>query len=103
MSKVIGTVAPVDTNVHRDMKETANSAARFWLELGTQRFRVLVTIPDQILRPMQGSQGRSIQRGQIELVVRPELRRAGNSLGGGLEQEEVISGCTGDYNSFQAG
>lgn len=103
MAKVIGTVSAVDSIVQKDIRETASSAAKFWLELGTQRFRVLVTIPDQILRSIQGPHGRAMQRGQIELVIRPELRRAGNSLGSGLELEEVISGCTGNYNSFHTG
>ncbi|QDS73016.1 hypothetical protein FKW77_009125 [Venturia effusa] len=103
MAKVVGTVSPVDDNALGDMKEIANSAARFWLELGSQRFRVFVAVPDRILRSMQGSSGRGAQRGLVELVIRPELRRAGNSLGGGLGREEVISECTGEYSSFQSG
>jgi hypothetical protein len=102
MSKILSTVCQVDSTVQVHMRGIANTAARLWLQLGTQRFRVLVIIPDQIVRSMQGTQSRSMHRGLVELVIRPELRRAGNSIGGGFDQEEIISGCKGDYSSFQS-
>jgi hypothetical protein len=66
-----------------------------WLEMGTQRCRLVVVVPDFVKSAFQ----RNTRRGsKMELVVLPEVRRIGNSQGGDLDREEVVSGCKGqDY------
>jgi hypothetical protein len=101
--KVLSMVRSVDGDTRSDMKSLANKAARMWLDLGSRHFRIQVVIPDQTVKSIQNLSTRPGYRGLVELVIKPELRRAGNSMGGDLNREEVISGCKGEFSSFQTG
>jgi hypothetical protein len=67
--------------------------------MGTQRCRLRVIIPESV---RSTSQRNSRGEKKMELVVMPEMRRIGDSKGGALDREEVVSGCKGEYNSFSA-
>lgn len=64
-------------------------AAHMWIQMGTQRCRILVVIPGGALNS-QSVRARKAREEGLELVVKPELRRCGDSKGKHLDEEEIM-------------
>jgi hypothetical protein len=104
LSAVLGSVSSVDSRIRTEMKKLAEKAAELWLKVGIQRFRVIVLMSDPNKTSLQG---REVRMGKSkeprELVIRPEMRRIGNSQEEELDREHVISDCRGIYTDFESG
>jgi hypothetical protein len=82
LSRVMSTSA----NQQNVVKDIVRQAAKLWLDIGIQRCRILIVVP-------QGSRGASRrQDGQRtrEFIVQPEVQRFGNAQGEGLDTQEVV-------------
>lgn len=99
LSNAIGSVTSINNDTLNEMKALGRKASRLWLQMGTQRCRILIFIPDSIKSPIQ----RNSRRGRnTELVILPEMRRIGNSQGEELDPETAVAVCKGEYSSLSA-
>jgi hypothetical protein len=97
ISHMLGKVSSVDGNISTIIKELVRQAAKFWLDMGSQRCRIVVVLPKLAENT---SDARRRERRALELVVKPEVRRIGNSQGQQLEKQEVIGGCQEEHSTF---
>jgi hypothetical protein len=100
VSQVLESVASVEGSVTKDL---SYKAAKLWLEFGSQRCRIFLVMSDSAKNRSQGGRPRGRYEGVQDLVVKPEMRRVGNSYGQELHREEVVSDCEGVYNTIQFG
>lgn len=70
-------------------------AVNMWLEFGMQRCRILVVMQGPKLRSI-GEKIRTAHGETLELIVRPELKRFGNSKGQDVHIEETVEDCVGE-------
>lgn len=67
-------------------------AARLWLDICSQRYRILVILPNSSGNVLKATKGGCKS---LKLVVKPEIRRIGNSHGQELAKEEIVRGWRG--------
>lgn len=96
LSEVIDSVSVVDSVIQESMSTLAGKAAQLWLDIASQRFRVIIMMGDLTHGPGGG-------RDPKELVLQPELRRFGNAVGEKLDRFDIVTGCRGKYMSFHSG
>jgi hypothetical protein len=96
LSRVVGSVSSLDSHTLKDINTFTRKAARLWLEMGTQRCRLRVVIPDSVRSAVQDTR----RLKTAELVLMPGMLRIGNNEGASLDREEVVSGLKGEYRSF---
>lgn len=89
---ILGKISNMNEDIAQLSAEIPHKAARMWLEMGTQRCRILVVMPGSNLSS-QLERVKSAQQGSLELALRAELLRFGNSKGQNLEKKEIIGGC----------
>ncbi len=70
-------------------------AAKMWILFGTQRCRIMIVMHD-LKTETESKVKKSSQTSAVELIIRPELRRIGDSDGGSLEKEQTVAGCEGE-------
>jgi hypothetical protein len=78
-----------DSKTVKQIREMVQLAARFWLKMGSQRFRIVVLLPN--LGDITAD-GRRREHLPEKVIARPELRRIGNSLGQQLDSIDVVVG-----------
>jgi hypothetical protein len=71
------------------LKKLIKTAADSWLEICSQRYRVLVVLPSSNGNVFKAGQRRS---GALRLIAKPEIRRIGNAQGQELGKGEVTIG-----------
>ncbi|CAI6331926.1 unnamed protein product [Periconia digitata] len=85
-------ISSVEAHIERNLLDLVKLCGQLWLEVCSQRYRVNMVLPtdaqDLLIAPFEGI-------GKLKLVIKPELRRTGNSQGLELSKEEVISGWKG--------
>jgi hypothetical protein len=74
-------------------------AAKFWLNVSSQRCRILLYFPPLGINALRSREALSTS---IDLVVQPEVRRKGDVQGQRLDREQVVKGCEGEHTKFQA-
>ena len=88
-------VSDLDEAATTSIRLLIEKVAKAWIAFGTQRCRIVVVM--QGLKTETESKGQTGEKpNSIELIIRPELRRIGDSDGGSLEKEQVIAGCEGE-------
>lgn len=101
ISEAIARVASVSVNEQEHLKNFVKIAADDWLEICSQRYRVLVVLPNgdgNILKSGWKKSGTV-----LKLIARPEVRRIGVAQGEELGREEVIGDWTGSENVWKRG
>jgi hypothetical protein len=98
--KAVEAVSQVTTSDLQTVQDFVKLAAKFWLEVSSQKCRVLLVFPPHIPNALVRDQKKVAT--VLELVVQPELRRIGNAQGQRLDMEHVIKGCEGDHTKFPA-
>jgi hypothetical protein len=84
--RTLGRLVATTSSQQNAIKDMVRQAAKLWLDIGIQRCRILIIVP-------QGSRGTSRRHdGQRlrEFVVQPEVQRFGNSQGENLDTQEVV-------------
>lgn len=95
LTTMLGEVCNLDKNSVHAAESIVMKAVKIWLEFGSQRCRILVVMQGSSLKTI----GERIQRARedtLELVVKPELKRFGNSKGQDVHVEETVEDCTGE-------
>ncbi|KAF2729145.1 hypothetical protein EJ04DRAFT_580833 [Polyplosphaeria fusca] len=88
-------VNEVDEKTRQLLRTIIDKAAKAWILFGTQRCRLVIVIHG--LDSTIDSKGPEKEHnGNVELVLRPELRRIGDSDGQALDKEQVVVGCEGE-------
>ncbi|KAF2828906.1 hypothetical protein CC86DRAFT_465603 [Ophiobolus disseminans] len=93
----LGHITTLDEEEQGALDEILQSAANLWLEITSQRYRLFVVVPrgsEDVLRVV-GSDAESLQ-----LVVKPELERFGDSRGAGSRQGQSIAGWSGQIEVY---
>ncbi|KAH0556730.1 hypothetical protein GP486_005485 [Trichoglossum hirsutum] len=94
----IASVGDVDK---QNLRNLVRRAAKFWLEVGQQRYRLFLIMSDSGREPSRSGQTAVDRDGTQKLVVVPELRRIGSGQGTGLENDELVADCKGVFSVFK--
>jgi hypothetical protein len=100
LSHELERVASMDVNDKQRMMDLVKKAAKLWLEVGQQRYRIFLLMSKSGTKPSQSGQAFVDTQ---ELVVGPEVRRIGNAQGERLEKDELVSECKGKFSVLYAG
>jgi len=95
MCQELEKITQVTSSDRQGMTELVKKAAKLWLEVGQQRYRVFVLMSDSGKEPARSSV--PDHDGALSIVVTPGLRRLGNSQGDRLEKEETVMGYKGKF------
>jgi len=100
ISQELGKVAPVSGSEKQRMSDLVKKAAKLWLEVGQQRYRMFLLMSDSGDEPARSRPAALDRDGTLGLVVVPELRRMGNAQGERLEKDELVMDCKGKFSVF---
>lgn len=79
-------VAKLDPAAFTKWNKMIEKAANVWIAMGTQRCRLRVVVPGGGLAE-QMDRVRNLKQGGLELIIKPELRRYGDSRGQDLRKD----------------
>jgi hypothetical protein len=77
------------------IKEITLAAARWWIDMGTQRCRLFMVMPDPLLRSDK-ERVEAAKEGTLKLTLKPRLEKHGDAQGKDLEEaretliEEIV-------------
>lgn len=100
LSDALAKVSDLDNGTLQSLEDIPKKAAKMWIEMGTQRCRILVVMHGSNLTS-QSDRVRKAREDVLELVIIPQLRRFGNSKGQDLYKKELIGGCDGSISSVR--
>lgn len=86
--EALGKISQLDQNQMKSLEEIPKKAAKTWIEMGTQRCRILVILPGSSVNSQAGRLKKA-REGGLDLVIVPELRRLGNSAGQDLDSDKT--------------
>ncbi|KAF2026787.1 hypothetical protein EK21DRAFT_115409 [Setomelanomma holmii] len=92
-------VAKVQTRDRKGLEGVVRFAVKIWLESCSQRYRLIVVLPEvhrHILTPG------FVENGGLRLVVRPDVKRYGDSHGKDLMRGESLAGWKGLSETYSA-
>jgi hypothetical protein len=92
ISQAVEKVATLGLKEQHVLNDLVRLAARLWLDICYQRYRILVILPNS-----SGNVSKVTKGGckSSKLVVKPEIRRIGNSHGQELAKGEIVGGWRG--------
>ena len=99
--KELGRVASITDIDKQNFNNLVRRAARFWLEVGQQRYRVFLLMSDSGTEPSRSGEIAVGKDGTQKLIVVPELRRIGSAQGDRLENDELVADCKGVFGVFK--
>ncbi|KAF2188027.1 hypothetical protein K469DRAFT_704299 [Zopfia rhizophila CBS 207.26] len=97
ISQAVKRISLLDERKLQTLQDLVRLAGRLWLDIGSQRHRIIVVVPGSSENVLKGTKTGSKP---IELVLKPEVRRFGNSQGQELDRVDVVGGCKGEYESY---
>jgi hypothetical protein len=86
---MLGKVSKLDQKALVAWNAIPKKAADMWIEMGTQRCRLVVVIPNGALTS-QAARAKKAREDGLELIIKPELRRYGDSKGQDLSKMETM-------------
>lgn len=93
--KTIASLGPSDDQT---LESVIRLCARTWLECCSQRYRLLVRMPDEVDDYLAPTTGR--EKYSLKVVVKPDIKRFGTSQGEDLAKGEVVTGWRGLVQSY---
>ena len=90
LSETLGKISQLDQPIQQALEEIPKKVAEMWVEMATQRCRIVVVLPGSNLKS-QLDRVKKAREGGFELVDMPGLWRFGNSKGQDLDKVEIIS------------
>jgi len=99
ISQAVEKVATLGLKEQQVLNDLIRLAARLWLDICSQRYRILVVLPNSSGNVLKVTKGGSKS---LKLVVKPEIRRIGNSHGQELAKEEIIGGWNGADAAYES-
>ncbi|KAF2115770.1 hypothetical protein BDV96DRAFT_574451 [Lophiotrema nucula] len=99
ISDAIGKVATLGVKERQVLHDVVEMAGKLWLEVGSQRYRIRVGFPLYAGTTVDILNSQRTFHESLTVVIRPELRRFGNSLGQELSNVETLSGWNGDLQT----
>ena len=94
MVSTIGELAALDKDSKDALKKMIKNAAKIWLELEMQRYRIFVEMQGSKLKSAEERVQRAYE-GTLELVLEPALKRFGNSNGLDIKVKATVGKCNG--------
>jgi hypothetical protein len=98
VSQELGRVSSMGHNDKQRISDLVRKAAKLWLEIGRQRYRIFLLMSQSGAKPSRSGQAFVNRDGTQELVADPELRRMGNVQGERLEKDELVPDCKGKFS-----
>jgi hypothetical protein len=95
LSQALEHVSTLDVTALKSIRNISEKASRLWVLLGAQRCRLLIAIHG-LNTTTESLKPRPSEDHFVELVVRPELRRIGDSAGELFDSMIVVAGCEGE-------
>ncbi|KAH7095167.1 hypothetical protein FB567DRAFT_21848 [Paraphoma chrysanthemicola] len=90
-------VATVQAKDRKRLEGVVRSAAKTWLESCSQRYRLIVVLPEGSSRILTSA---FVDDGALSLVVRPDVKRYGDSYGKDLMRGEPLAGWKGFTENY---
>jgi hypothetical protein len=97
ISNTLAKVTTLDREEKHALDGILQIAAKLWLEVCSQRYRLFVIIPNgnmDVLRHVRKDTG------ELRLVVKPGLQRFGNSKGTDMNQGEWLAGWRSEVETY---
>jgi hypothetical protein len=98
VSQELTRVASMGDSDEQRMMDFVRKAAKLWLEVGQQPYRIFLLMSKIGTTPSRSGQAFVDAHGEQELVVGPEVRRMGNMQGERLEKDELVPDCEGTFS-----
>jgi hypothetical protein len=100
-NRIESLISKVTSDFNSDIiKNMVELAADLWLEIGTQRCRILITIPLETAENLL--EGKRKESASVELIVKPKIVRFGNAAGEDLNKPpKIVANCDGEPLSVQ--
>jgi hypothetical protein len=95
LSQALEHISTLDVTALKSIRNISEKASRLWVTLGAQRYRLLIAIHG-LNATTESLKPRPSKDHFVELVVRPELRRIGDSAGELFDSMTVVAGCEGE-------
>lgn len=100
ISDALAKVSDLDNGTLQSLEDIPKKAAKMWIEMGTQRCRILIAMQGSNLTS-QSDRVKKAHEDVLKLVIIPQLWRFGNSKGQDLYKKELIKGCDGSISSVR--
>lgn len=97
LKTTLGKVAQLDDREKKGLESIVRLCARTWLECCSQRYRLLVVLPDGV-NDLMSLSGRDVRA--VKLLVQPHIKRFGTSQGEDLARGEAVTGWTGLVSAY---
>jgi len=101
MAQCIERVAQISFKEREHLKNLVKAAADNWLEICSQRYRILVILPNSEENILKSGWKRMGSTSALKLVARPEIRRIGNAQGQELERQDFVGDWQGSENVWR--
>ena len=101
MAQCIERVAQISFKEREHLKNLVKAAADNWLEICSQRYRILVILPNSEENILKSGWKRMGSTSTLKLVARPEIRRIGNAQGQELERQDFVGDWKGSENVWR--
>lgn len=95
----LGKVAHIASKNRQKIEDLVKMAATLWLEICSQRYRVRVILPEGC-EDIMASSGHLLN--PLRLIIKPALKRWGNSQGQDLFKEEFIGAWKGSQVEYES-
>lgn len=103
ISQELGRVTSVSSSDQQKIGDIVRKAAKLWLDVGQQRYRIFLLMSESNEKPARSGQASVNGGGKQELIVEPQLRRMGNAQGERIDRDEIVSNCRGKFHVFRSG
>jgi hypothetical protein len=84
-----------DKEITQAVQIVSEKAAELWIAFSGEKCQLLVAMND-LGTTTESSKAQAGENRSLNLVIRPELRRVGDSEGERFDSETTVSGCTGE-------
>lgn len=96
IAKELDNMLPITKNERQQVTDLVNAAAKWWLKVIREKYRVVLLVTDSSCLPASSGK-ESLDPGR-KLIVVPELRRFGNAQGDRLDKNELVMNCRGKFH-----
>jgi hypothetical protein len=90
-------VARIQEDHRKSLQSILRLAAKTWLEVCSQRYRLIVLLPDGFGDILSS---KPTDESPFTLIVKPDLKRYGDSQGSGLMRGELLGGWKGLVQTY---
>jgi hypothetical protein len=101
LSEAFEMITTITDEQSQGIRALSEKAAKLWISFGTQRCRLFFVLQSKKDAIETGSDDRC--EAVVEFVIRPELKRVGDSDGISFVKMQTVAGCEGETKKIRYG